>query len=124
MLESTPRGPHGILLSIHPKPDWSAYNRLSYVISTAEGVHDVMVCVREQRQPDAIDENRLCRITSVTPKPLKTSLSLVPQSDGSSAEALDRNRIAGIVFSAAEPGVEFRVLLDDVHLEALVSENP
>lgn len=122
ILEAAPRGQHGIFLSLHPASDWTGYDQLSFVASSVDGPHDVMICIRESRATALRASKRLCRTVRVDVVPRKQTVSLFGRHQDSFEESINLGRIDAIVFSQARPGGAALLRLDNIVLEKLTVE--
>lgn len=116
ILESSPEGPYGIFLNLHPAKDWTGYDRLSFVMSSMGREQNIMICIREMRASSVRAGRRTCHELTAATVPARYSIQL--KTKGSTVEdSIDLSQIAAVIFSEAKPGQRVRLRLDDIRLE-------
>jgi|GEM_PF-3703155 len=111
------QGHDGIFLSHHPLPDWRAYEQLSLVLATESSTHAVAICIRDQNEELEPHSIRVCTQISAKEKPEVVVISFDDVQKETSLREFDFSRVDALVLSAAKPGTNAVLLLDDIRLE-------
>ncbi len=106
----------GIFLKVNPPPDWRAFSALSFIASSGRDEEfDVAINIWDLSK-DAVSGRQNAFVT-VGPVPRRIRVSFESLQKVPGYEALDFGRINSVVFSAAMPGRNLSILLDDIRLE-------
>lgn len=106
----------GIFLKLDPFPNWSDYTALSFVAASADGA-PLEIAINIWDLTGAEDLGRENATVLVTSEPRRYRVSFETLNIVNGYRALDRRRIESLVFSAATPGRNRTLLIDDIRLE-------
>lgn len=111
-------GDDGILLQILPDPDWRGYQAVSFVAASSTGkTHTIDVILRDMRTEHENHSTRLQTEIQVGPQAARHTIAfrdmLTVHSDG----PLDLEHIESLTLSAAHPGDDVAVFVDDFRVE-------
>jgi len=114
---STEDGRWGIFLSLHPVQDWRGYSQLSFVAAANSSRFAMDIGVRELRPADQDKANRYYSNVWVGLEPQRFTITFEEIQTAMKNRPFDFSRIEAVVFSAAKPGNENVLLIDDIRLE-------
>jgi hypothetical protein len=110
-------GRWGIFLSLHPLPDWRDYSNLSFVVAAHEKEFPMEVCIRDERPKGDPNRNRYCKRIPVTATPARYTITFEEIQLSADKRPFDFSRVEAVVFSAAKPGNQNELLIDNIRLE-------
>ena len=110
-------GRWGILLSMHPLPDWTEYKTLSFIAASIEERISMDICIKDKSKLNNSNGNLSCRSLRVDSTPRLYSIAIADIQAATKLQPFDIANIDAIVFSVAKPGTGSEVLFDDIRLE-------
>lgn len=111
-------GKWGILLNLRPYPDWRGYSRVSFVAASATGrAGDVGIAIRDLPPDQYSEANRFYKTLVVNTEPRIFSISFEDIAQANVNRAFDFAHVDALIFSAATPGDNIVLLIDDIRLE-------
>jgi len=111
-------GRWGILLRLHPYPDWRDYSTLSFVAASGSDTsHSIVLSIRDIRPDRKSDSNRYTERFVIGPDPIRYEISLQKVSRAGRERPFDIGHIESVILSAPEPGGQVAILMDDFQLE-------
>ena len=116
ILHGTETGRRGIFLSLHPLPNWQGYSSLSFVVASAGDEFLVSFCIRDMRPHSKARRNRFCKRLPVNATPQRWVIEFEEIQAKMKNRPFDFSRVAAVVFSAARPGRNKELFIDDIRL--------
>ena len=110
-------GRWGIFLSLHPLPNWSDYETLSFVIASAAEEFALDICINDTKATRESSSNRFCKSVEIGPLPQDISITFAEIKNGANSQHFDFTKVDAVVFSAAKPGSKVELLVDNIRLE-------
>ena len=115
---ATESGHDGILIRINPYPDWSGFSALSFVAaSNSRSVHKLAIVIKDIRPRGNRSSNRYRNEFYVGPNPTRHVLNIADLQTLNSGRPFDLSHVHTIILSAAKPGNDVSVLIDDFRLQ-------
>jgi hypothetical protein len=110
-------GRWGLFLTLQPQPDWSGYGSLSFLAASAGEEFLMSACVSDSRPNRTSRGNFYCKRMQVGPAPQEYSIAFSEIKSGTKSQKFDFSQVQAVFFSAAEPGNDNELLIDDIRLE-------
>ena len=111
-------GHHGILIRINPYPDWSGFSALTFVAASAShSVHKLAIVVKDIRPIGGSSSKRYYHEFFVGPDPIRYVVTMAELQAPNSGRPFDLSHVHTIILSAAIPGNDVSVLIDDFRLQ-------
>lgn len=111
-------GEWGILVRIHPYPDWSEYSALTFVAaSTSDEVHEVAVGIRDIAEKPGETPVRYYTNIIVGPEPETYRIALADVKLIGGERPFDLAHVEALVLSASRPGGSVEIIVDEFRLE-------
>jgi hypothetical protein len=111
-------GRWGIFISLKPLPDWRGYERLSFVAASAGEPTKIDIGVKDVRRREAgKEQSRFYKALQVDSTPKRYTVAFAEIEERASDRPFDFSRVESIVLSAANPGTNVEVLIDDFRLD-------
>jgi len=114
---SVESGRWGVFLSMYPQPDWSGYEALSFLAASVGEEFSMAACFSDSRASRTSFGNFYCQRMQVGPAPQEYSIPFSDIESGTQSRKFDFSRVQAVFFTAAEPGNDNELLIDDIRLE-------
>ena len=104
-------------LVLHPLPDWTGYEKLRFLAASAGEAFSMRICIRDWEPNMRNSRLQYCKSMQVGPLPREYSIPLSQIQAGAKVPPFDFSRVQAVAFSAAKPGSNREILIDDIRLE-------
>lgn len=115
---SKENGRWGHVLVLYPYPDWTEYSSVSFLAaSTSETRHTLRMSVRDLPPNHKMHSVRSYQELMVGPKPVRYTIRFDELHSGNGDRQFDLKHVYAIILSAAKPGSDVQIYVDDFRLE-------